>query len=155
MNYLNYGVFLDHASAEQAQQAIRHELDEAAEVIEQSEQLYNKDVPLKGTLARSGLLFGAVAVAAAAMAAISLAIWAGIGTGRVLAPGGAVVLVAVVAMLFGGLAGAIAFSTSNRSRIRRLDRHIRLGRRLVLIQSEHDLSEFLLRRGAVEAGRVG
>jgi hypothetical protein len=135
-----YAVFNNQQTARLAQQSLRHRLGEGAQItlVDQPERLSHHVVPLQMTQARGGVFIGSLVVAfvsALALGAGLLAMTA-FGFDPIPTPGATLALSVVFAAIFGGLAGALAFSSDSKTLLRRLRLHIQHHHPVVLVRDE-------------------
>jgi len=147
-----YAVFRTSIGARRAYSRLRGQLGPDARValIEQPEALSHHVVPIQMTEARRGALIGALAVAGTIALILSLA--GLLGAGPELAPARTSLLSVALGALLGGLAGALAFSSDSKARLRRLREHLRVKRPILIVSGGLGLERQLER---FEPMRVG
>jgi hypothetical protein len=154
---LSYALFPNREAASEALAEVNAKIHDCeVELLTQESDLTQDKIPLRHTMARAGTALGALMTAGLMLTALAGLMLLGVEVpSGVPSPYGTTAIVVVFAALFGGLAGALSFSTRAREELRRLRSLLRFGgNSLLLIETERNLDKMLRRRGAVQIGRL-
>lgn len=157
---LKFAIFPSRERAERARKVLDTVADAEVELVATTDELTRDKVPLDRTLARRGVLFGAMTVGLST-ALVSVSLFAA-GLGDVpITPLVTTLAAVILGSALGGLAGGLAFMTETPDHLRALKGRMRavaqvLERRpvMLLLRSRTELRPVLLRHGAVEVGTL-
>ena len=153
---LRYALFPNTQVAHDAAERIDGRVDGNVEVLTRPEDLSQDKIPIGHTMARVGAILGASMVAGAVLLTLAalVVLGADVLPMRVTSPYATTAIVVMLAALFGGLAGALSYSTRARDELRRLRTLLRFGNSVVLVESDDDVSQLMRRAGAVQTGTL-